>query len=80
MVLLLLEAFDRKSSRGCLVLVLLSELVDIRTIPVPPLSMGGGGRASQPISRPFRGIVLAIFLSAQSTKSRLLFVIARARW
>jgi hypothetical protein len=79
MVLLLLETFDSKRSRGRLVLVLLSELMDIRAVPIPPLPVGGGGGPNRPIGRPFRGGILAIFLSAQSAKSRLLFIITRAR-
>ena len=45
MVLLLLEAFDRKRPRGRLVLVFLGKFMDIRTVPVPLMPMGGGGRA-----------------------------------
>ena len=74
-VLLLLETFDGERPRGCLTLIFLGELMDIRTVPVPPLPMGGGGRTSRSISRPFRGSVLAILLSAQSAKSRLLFIV-----
>ena len=79
MVLLLLETFDGKRPRGRLVLVLLGELMDIRTVPVPALPMGCGGCTSRPISRSFSGSILAIFLSAQSAKSCLLFIITRAR-
>jgi len=78
MILLLLEAFDRKRPRGRLVLVLLSKLMDVRTIPVPLLPMGGCGRTDRPIGGPFCGCVLAVLLSTQSTKGRLLLVITQA--
>ena len=80
MILLLLEAFDRERPRGRLVLVLLSKFMDIRTVPVPLLSMGGGGRTDRSISRSFRGSVLAVLLSTQSTKGSLLLIITRTRW
>ena len=80
MVLLLLEAFNRKRPGDRLVLVLLGELVDIRTVPVSPLPMGSGCRTDCSIGGPFRGGVLAILLSAQSAKSGLFFIITRARW
>ena len=79
MVLLLLEAFDRKCPRGRLVLVLLGELMDIRAVPVPLLPVGGGGCTDRAVCRTFRGSVLAILLSAQGAKSGLLLVITRAR-
>ena len=80
MGLLLLETFDGKCPRGRLVLVLLSELGDIRAVSVPPLPVGSGSRASRSSGRPFRRGILAILLSAQSAKSRLFLIIARARW
>jgi len=78
MVLLLLETFDRKRPRGRLVLVFLCKLMDVRTIPVPFLPMGGGGRTDRSISGPFCGGVLAVLLSTQSTKGSLLLIITRA--
>jgi len=80
MILLLLEAFDRKRPRGSLVLVLLSKFMDIGTVPVPLLPMGGGGRTDRSISGPFCGGVLTVLLSTQSTKGSLLLIITRARW
>ena len=64
MILLLLETFDGEGSRGRLVLEFLGELVDKRAVPVPLLPMGSGGRTDRTIGRPFRGNILAIFLSA----------------
>lgn len=61
-------------------LVLLSELGDMRAVPIPPLPVGSGSGASRPSSRPFRRGILAILFSAQSAKSHLLLVIACARW
>lgn len=79
MVLLLLEALDRKHPRGRLVLVLLGKFMDIRTVPVPLLPMSSGGCAGRSIGGPFRGSVLAVLLSAQSAKSGLFLVITCAR-
>ena len=79
MVLLLLEALDRKRPRGRLVLVLLGKFMDIRTVPVSLLPMGGGGRTNRSVSGAFRSSVLAVLLPAQSAKGNLLLVITRAR-
>jgi len=78
MVLLLLEAFDRKCPRGRLVLVFLGKFMDIGTVPVPLLPVGGGCRTDRSISGPFCGGVLAVLLSTQGAKSGLLLVITRA--
>ena len=79
MVLLLLEAFDRKGSRDRLVLVLLGEFMDVGAVSVPLLPMSSGRRADRSIGGPFRGSVLPILLPAQSAKSRLLFIVTGAR-
>jgi hypothetical protein len=79
MVLLLLETFDRERPRDRLVLVLLGKFMDLSAVPVPPLPRGSGGRTDRSIGGPFRGSVLAILLSAQSAKSRLLFIVTRTR-
>lgn len=79
MIFFLLKALDREDPRGRLVLVFLGELMNIGTVPVPPLPVGSGGRANRTIDGPFRGSILAIFLSAQSAEGRLFFVVTRTR-
>ena len=77
MTLLLLKTFDCEGPRGRLVLVFLGELMDVGAVPVPLLPMCSGSRTDRTIRGPFRGSILAIFLSAQSAKRCLLFIITR---